>query len=31
MTMDRIVLRELLEKGSDHDLLREMIRSSPIG
>jgi putative transposase len=25
MTMDRIALRELLEKGSDHDLLREMI------
>ena len=25
MTMDRIALRELLEKGSDTDLLREMI------
>jgi putative transposase len=25
MTVDRIALRELLEKGSDADLLREMI------
>ena len=25
MTIDRIILKELIEKGSDADLLREMI------
>jgi hypothetical protein len=29
MTIDRIALKELVEKGSDADLLREMIASSP--
>jgi hypothetical protein len=31
MTIDKIALQELLEKGSDADLLREMIGSLPSG
>jgi hypothetical protein len=29
MTIDRVAMEELLEKGSDQDLLREMLASSP--
>jgi hypothetical protein len=31
MTIDEIALQELLEKGSDADLLRAMIGSQPSG
>ncbi len=27
MTMDRLLLKDLIEKGSDNDLLREMMTS----